>query len=169
MRSKKTLSILLFLCFTFTNFYLSAEDNTPHIIVKHFDVSIWAETITHIPYTQKVKILFPKEYQNAGRIRIITENETYEYATTSVHSILYVDDNSSVHDITTIPEDVKLTENGIELGISKPNSKLGIYTTDGKIVMYDTLQPGKHSISLSQLVPGIYIIKLNNESFKILI
>jgi hypothetical protein len=153
------------LCFTFTNFYLSAEDNTPHIIVKRWDVSVW----DHIPYTQKVKILFPKEYQNAGRIRIITENETYEYETYYVKSILYVDDNSSVHDITTIPEDVKLTENGIELGISKPNSKLGIYTTDGKIVMYDTLQPGKHSISLSHFVPGIYIIKLNNESFKILI
>lgn len=150
------------------SFHLSAEDNTNYLIVK-WQKKPWMEVeCFQIPFTQKVKIRFPKEHQNAGMTRIVTESEIYEYETHRMCGILFVLENSSVQDISSIPQKLRITGDCVDIVVSKPDTRFGVFTIDGRIIMFDTLQPGEHSISLSQLHPGIYIVKLNNESFKIL-
>lgn len=47
------------------------------------------------------------------------------------------------------------------------NSQVGIYTTDGKAVVSRQCS-GDASLSLNSLPSGMYIVKINNESYKIL-
>ena len=47
------------------------------------------------------------------------------------------------------------------------NSQIGIYTTDGKTVVSRQCS-GEASLSLNSLPSGMYIVKINNESYKIL-
>ena len=47
------------------------------------------------------------------------------------------------------------------------NSQVGIYTTDGKTVVSRHCS-GEASLSLNSLPSGMYIVKINNESYKIL-
>ena len=168
MKAKKIILNLLLLSFLSISFQLLAEDETNYLVVK-WKRKYWSDTeYLYLPYTQKTKIRFPKEYYNSGVTKIITDSEVYEFETHLVIGILYTAEKSSIQEITDFSEDVKFTKKGIDLDISKLNTRFGIYTIDGKILMFDTLQPGKHSISLSHLTPGIYIVKLNNKSFKIL-
>ena len=47
------------------------------------------------------------------------------------------------------------------------NSQIGIYTTDGKTIVSRQCS-GEASLSLNSLPSGMYIVKINNESYKIL-
>ena len=47
------------------------------------------------------------------------------------------------------------------------NTKIGIYTTDGKTIVSRQCS-GDASLPLNNLTAGIYLVKINNESYKIL-
>ena len=78
--------------------------------------------------------------------------------------------SSSVKDVATAEGAVQLRVSADALLVSgaKAGSALAIYTLDGRCVLAATI-PESYSVSRSQLANGVYIVKINKTSFKIIL
>ena len=78
-----------------------------------------------------------------------------KFVTDGIHSATIGDNPFTLKDETLFFKDLA------------ENTQIGIYTTDGKTVVSRQCS-GDASLSLNSLTAGMYIVKINNESYKIL-
>jgi hypothetical protein len=62
-----------------------------------------------------------------------------------------------------------LVSGELHVQISKPNQQLKLFTSDGRLIWAKQFAVGAHSIDVSQLCKGIYLLQSNNYSEKILL
>lgn len=105
---------------------------------------------------------------------VSSDNETIYYNETEIAKITLSDANNplNVNDIKSdsIMPCIKLDHYKLELSKCKPFSEISIYSIDGVMILQSTTdENGCSNIYLSGINTGIYIIKIEQLTFKILI
>lgn len=100
-----------------------------------------------------------------NQMTIKTTDTTTSYDLTTVASFTY---NASTTGISKTETENKLVWEGNRIIVDGINNKVHVYTIDGKNVGLSPIVNGsKTVINIDTLTKGIYIIKVNNQSFKI--
>lgn len=100
-----------------------------------------------------------------NQMTIKTTEATTTYELTTVASFTY---NADATGISKTETDNKLAWEGNRIIVDGTNNKVHVYTIDGKNMGISPIVTGSKTIlNLDSLTKGIYIIKINNKSFKI--
>ena len=78
-------------------------------------------------------------------------------------------DDSGINELVEDPAAVTFDGGVLVISQLKANATVGIYTTDGRLLQQlKARRSGSYRLSLSQLTPGVYIVKVGNTSYKIM-
>ena len=78
-------------------------------------------------------------------------------------------DDSGIDELVEDPAAVTFDGGVLVISQLKANATVGIYTTDGRLLQQlKARRSGSYRLSLSQLTPGVYIVKVGNTSYKIM-
>lgn|GEM_PF-5362079 len=109
---------------------------------------------------------YPTITMNGGRLEIKSKTITLGFDLQKVADFKYVNGSASVSAITSEPG---VTRQGDRLIFRAENRDLKISVCDmgGIVVFSKEIHTGEESVfSLSQLSPGVYVVSVNNTSFK---
>lgn len=153
---KKTLQVLLLLCFCLTTM---AEEAKTHLIV-------WAKDGTKVAYalTEKPKITF------TGTDLVITSNGIeVNYILENMDRFTYESNSSSsVTNIETGKPYFKFEGEMLLFPDLKANSTVSIYSLNGALMFTKTVQEkGEYAFSISSMNAGVYIVNVNGLTYKI--
>lgn len=100
---------------------------------------------------------------------IITSEKTeIDFPLEKMERLSYSYDAVNIHDLQSDSHHVRMSGNTIVFPSLEANSKINIYTSDGSVVLTKTIETkGDYSISIEGLKPGIYLVNVNNLSYKI--
>lgn len=159
---KKTIVFLwcyVFLC----SLVLHAQSpDTPTHLVFHRN---YGETIS-ILLSDKPKISFIPSGYSAYNMRISTLNSEYEFKCSYLDKISYISETSEVTDNVIIDDNVEQQRDKLCFSTSKSNIHISITDIKGNIIMSKIINSGNYYYSLSELVSGTYIAKINNTTIK---
>ena len=111
---------------------------------------------------------YPVITMTGGRLEIKSEATTLSFDLQSVADFKYLDADASIGSIGQPQEVTRDGDNLIFKADAKPLSVL-VSDISGLVVYSTTIAAGEESaFSLSQLAEGIYVVSVNNVSFKII-
>lgn len=111
---------------------------------------------------------YPTITMNAGQLEIKSKTATFDFDLQKVADFKYVDADASVGNIES---DQCVTLQGDRLIFRADNRDLTVSVCDmsGIVIFSKEMRVGEESIfSLSQLTNGVYVVNVNNTSFKII-
>ncbi len=107
-----------------------------------------------------------------GTLRFEASSTILEYKASDVDSFtLEATPSTGIHNVLSGGNDYKILQSGEMLYISnaEPNAQVMLYSVSGSIVMTSPADgQGRVSIPLNQLGRGAYVLKIKNNSFKIM-
>ena len=100
---------------------------------------------------------------------IETENVVLTYELESMKNVRYGKKfvTTGIHSATIGGNPFTLKDETLFFKDLAENTQIGIYTTDGKTIVSRQCS-GDASLPLNNLTSGVYLVKINNESYKIL-
>lgn len=154
----------VFLCSIMT--HAQSSEIPTHLVIEKYD----GESIS-ILLSDKPKITFYyfhpyDDYYKEHILQIATLKESYEFYTERINKISYKSETSGA-DVNTLISDV-VEQHGDQLYFStnKPNTHISVIDIKGNILMAETIDSGNYFFSLTDLLPGTYIAKINNTTIK---
>lgn len=147
----------VFLCSIMT--HAQSSEIPTHLVIKSNN----GDAISFL-LNDKPKIIFP--YEDKNRLQITSLNGVYEFECHKLTGISY-DSRTSGISIDTIKDEM-VEQQGDQLCFStnKPNTHISVIDIKGNILMAETIDSGNYYFSLSDLLPGTYIAKINNTTIK---
>lgn len=155
---KNYLSILIFLCICCK---LANAESPTHLAITGIDGS----KITYLLLDE------PELKFNGANMVIASKAIKAEYQLNTVKQITYENDSNSVID-ATISEGITyhIKDNILELTNDLTDFTVHIYDTNGRCLINNKIHKSEtFSISLNNFNKGIYILEINNHSYKFII
>lgn len=148
----------VFLCSIMT--HAQSSEIPTHLVISEYD----GESIS-ILLSDKHKITFPYEDEDILQVTLLN-NSSYEFESDYLTQFLYISKISGM-DVNTIMDD-KIETRGDHLCFStnKPNTHISVIDIKGNIIMSEAIDSGNYYFSLSDLLPGTYIAKINKSTIK---
>lgn len=112
---------------------------------------------------EKPKITFPT---NTGEMHITTSENSYTIRNYHLSRMYYKSETSKVENIAQINNKVEQQGDQLCFSTNKPNTHISVIDIKGNILMAETIDSGNYYFSLSDLLPGTYIAKINNTTIK---
>lgn len=168
MKQKKLLGLLM-LVFLWIPLSLKAE------LVKCIVLISDVESPVYFPLTDEPTILFKADKENPSTIdpryvmEITTEENSISVYTFNQNKLEIQDVDLSENAIDTISEEegVKISGDSIIINVNSASAPYQIVNMNGIVFKEGTLSHGTHTLRISELGSGIYILKVNNNSIKI--
>ena len=154
---KPKIPLLLLMCFC-----LTAMADKPYT-----QLVIWAKDGNRVAYAldEKPKITF------SGTDLVITSNGLEVYYTLSKMARFTYEDGSSASVINLKDDEslLKFDEESLQFPAMKPGGRVTIYTPNGTLVFSKTVSsPAEYAFPLSSLNAGVYMVKVNGLTYKIM-
>ncbi len=149
------LSMIFCLCIV-----AKAEDNPTNLVV-------WAKDGTKVAYalTEKPKITFTET-----DLVITAKGVEVNYSLTNMARFTYEVDGAttSITDLKTGNVTLKINGEILLFPALKANSNVSVYSLNGTFVFQKTImQNGEYAFPLSNLNAGVYLVKVNGLTYKI--
>ena len=108
--------------------------------------------------------------RSADAVTLTTTNTTVELSAESILKVyLATSSPTAVQEVKSPVGDVRLKESLLFLSGYQPGARMSLYQADGQLLQHKSIgDDGTLTLSLEQLPSGIYIIKTNHQSIKII-
>lgn len=154
MKKKFLIVLLLFICLATT-----AQETRTHLVV-------WGKDGTQVAYalSEEPVITF-----SDSLMLIRTTQLEISYPLDQMAKLNYdTRDNMSVRDISTDEARFLFNEESLLFLNLTPNSHVGLYTVSGHAIFSRTIDSyGEYAFPISQLPYGVYVVQVNNLTYKI--
>ena len=112
----------------------------------------------------------PRITQSADAVTLTTSNTSVELSAESISKVyLAVSSPTAVQKVKTPVGSALLKESLLFLSGFQPGERVSLYHADGRLLMHRSISSGGTlTLSLEQLPSGIYIVKTNHQSIKII-
>lgn len=112
----------------------------------------------------------PRITQSADAVTLTTTNTTVELSPESISKVyLAASSPTAVQEVKSPVGDVRLKESQLFLSGYQPGARVSLYHADGQLLQHKSIgDDGTLTLSLEQLPSGIYIVKTNHQSIKII-
>jgi len=114
---------------------------------------------------------FPKIQHQNEKVFLCTTKAEVQYQAKEIAKVYVVQitDPTGILETTGNLGTVKLTDESVLLNGFAPSEDVLVYTLNGSLVeSYKVMMDGRLIISLANLSKGVYLIKTNHQSFKII-
>lgn len=110
----------------------------------------------------------PRIVHNDATVTLTTNSVTVEYQTSNVLKVYFSDVPTSIGNVKTDNGQFRLQQNTVILKGFDAGEPVALYDADGRqLWQHATDSDGQLMIPLSSLPQGTYIVKANNQSFKV--
>ena len=112
----------------------------------------------------------PRITQSADVVTLTTTNTTVELSAESISKVyLAAGSPTAVQEVKSPVGDVQLKESQLFLSGYQSGGRVSLYHADGQLLQHKSVSDdGTLTLSLEQLPSGIYIVKTNHQSIKII-
>lgn len=149
----------VFLCSIMT--HAQSSEIPTHLVIDEND----GDAISFL-LRDKPKITFPNEVGNFLLFSISTTTTTYRMRTLYLNKIRYSSETKVTEILTDSDNTVRRQGDQLCFSSNKPNAHISVIDIKGNIIMSETIDYGNYYFSLSDLLPGTYIAKINNTTIK---
>lgn len=159
---KKT-AIILLCCTILCALHLHAQSTeTPtHLVICDYNDNKVSILLSETP-----KITFP-DSENKKYLQITTTKSTYDFYTNDLNLICFSKlDISGTEAINATHNTIKRQGDMLCFSTDKPDTRISIIDVKGYIIMSQIIDSGNYYYSLSDLIPGTYIAKINDTTIK---
>lgn len=152
MKKNIILLLLSFFCLS------SIAEETTHVVV-------WAKDQSRVAYALDGN---PKITFTETELVIESRGTKVNYPLESMDHLTYEAHPSSIKDLRSDKELIRLEGESLLFPSLKANSTMSIYSTDGILVLRkNILQEGEYAFPLSLLPTGVYLVNVNGLTYKI--
>lgn len=165
---KRPIDIFLKLCLIFFFIPVIAYANPSDENITIMKIGLSDNSILEIPVDESMVITMP-DIENSGTpIVITTADKKYDILLDNTDRISYeVRPTSAISDITTdSPDKWRLDGDNLILDVASDKCIFAIYSINGITMISRIFKTGTHTVSISELNTGIYILQLNGSSTK---
>ena len=115
-------------------------------------------------------------YAGTGEVKIVAAYLVATYNTAEISRITLADDAETFfdeHEAIVLPDgitpELMISHNTMYISNLNPNTVLRIYSIDGRMMLNKQVPTSDITVDMNKYNPGIYIVSINNKSFKIII
>lgn len=106
-------------------------------------------------------------FSSTNMIVTLTDGTTSELPLASLNKMFFTDESTGIASLTTNGSQISLSDGTLHVNAPK-GSVVSLYNMEGKMLRTVTAQGEDTQISVSGLTKGVYIIKVGNQSKKIM-
>lgn len=104
---------------------------------------------------------------DAADMQLATDGQTYTYALTDLQRLFFSSAATAIERVPVSSASVSLA-GGDCLNVTLTESaRLSVLSADGSLCLTRHLIAGSHTLPLGRLARGIYLVRINNKTFKI--
>lgn len=137
-------------------------------------VNVWLKT--GIKYSYPVLYSPQVTYLETGEVKIVAAYLIATFNTDDISRItladeteMFIDEHESIEPLNEVLPELRVSHNTIYISNLSANSVIRIYTIDGKMIWNNHVSTSDVSVNMNKCNTGVYIVSINNKSFKIII
>lgn len=138
--------------------------NAQSLIVKLYDGS---------EKTQELSSLQTMKFADSNLLVNTTDGESASYNISSIQKLYFKSTSTDVDVITDNTDDILFYPNPasdvIYIKNCSENSLMSVFNIDGRLIYQTKISTSTSSVNIQNLPQGVYLLKTNNQTFKIII